>query len=326
MYGFYVCVDAISEAAARSPPGVMYNAHRKEAHRKEGGRLRTYRTSEVARLIGIHPNTVRLYEELKLIPPVGRAPNRYRVFTDFHIDQFRLARLAFQVEVLQNGLRKMIVEMVKTSAAGDFDEALRLAEEYRSNVLREHRNAEEAIEIVRRLLSGNPGRSNGQDINAGAAGADNTSNAGGAGSTRVPGRAGGTGKAIGADTPILLKRKEVSELLQLSMDTLRNWEMNGLLTVKRRENGYRVYTDDDIRRLKMIRSLRCANYSLEAIRRMLQELSRDPETNIEAALNTPKSDDDIISVCDRLIVSLRKAAQNALAMQEMLENMKRSYG
>ncbi len=75
-----------------------------------------------------------------------------------------------------------------------------------------------------------------------------------------------------------MKQKEVSEYLGITMDSLRNWEMNGLLTVKRRENGYRVYTDEDIQRLKIIRSLRCANYSLEAILRMLQQLSKNPDT------------------------------------------------
>ena len=35
--------------------------------------------------------------------------------------------------------------------------------------------------------------------------------------------------------------------------------MNGLLTVKRKENGYRVYTDEDIKRLKIIRSLAVLN-------------------------------------------------------------------
>ncbi len=72
----------------------------------------------------------------------------------------------------------------------------------------------------------------------------------------------------------LLTRKEASDYLQISIDALRNWEMNGLLTVKRKQNGYRVYTDEDVRRLKIIRSLRCANYSLSAILRMLNTQSR----------------------------------------------------
>ena len=67
--------------------------------------MTTYRTSEVAEMIGIHPNTVRLYEELELIPKPERLANGYRVFTDPHVEQCRLIRTAFQVEVLQNGLR-----------------------------------------------------------------------------------------------------------------------------------------------------------------------------------------------------------------------------
>ena len=59
--------------------------------------MKTYRTAEVASIIGVHPNTVRLYEKLGLIPKPERKPNGYRIFTDFHIEQFKLARLALQV-------------------------------------------------------------------------------------------------------------------------------------------------------------------------------------------------------------------------------------
>ena len=78
--------------------------------------MKTYKTSEVAAMIGIHPNTVRLYEKLELISRPERLPNGYRVFTDFHIEQCRLVRLAFKVEVLQNGLRKKIIQVIKASA------------------------------------------------------------------------------------------------------------------------------------------------------------------------------------------------------------------
>lgn len=246
--------------------------------------MTTYKTAEVAAIIGIHPNTVRLYEKLKLIPKPERLPNGYRVFTDFHIWQCRLIRLAFQVEVLQNGLRKKITQMIKASAADDFDTAIKLTKEYLSQIRQEQANAEEAINIVKRILSG--------DVK------ENSHN---------------------------LKRKEVSELLDIFIDTLRNWEMNGLLTVKRKDNGYRVYTDEDIRRLKIIRSLRCANYSLEAILRMLHQLSQNHDTDIRTALNTPKQTDDIISVCDRLIVSLSAAEKNACALLDMLQEMKNFF-
>ena len=119
-----------------------------------------------------------------------------------------------------------------------------------------------------------------------------------------------------------LTRKEASEALGISMDALRNWERNGLLTVKRKNNGYRVYTDEDIRRLKIIRSLRCANYSLEAILRLLRQLSQNPDTDVRATLNTPKQSADIISVCDRLIISLSEAWKNACKVLDMLQDMK----
>lgn len=246
--------------------------------------MNTYKTAEVAAIIGIHPNTVRLYEKLNLIPKPERLPNGYRVFTEFHVKQCKLIRLAFQIEVLQNGLRKKIAQMLTVSATGDFDTAITITKEYLKQIKQERQNAEEAIEIVKDILSSEVRESSTQ-----------------------------------------LKRKDVSELLDISMDTLRNWEMNGLLTVKRKDNGYRVYTDEDIQRLKIIRSLRCANYSLQAILRLLQQLSKNPNTNIRIVLNTPKQTDDIISVCDRLIISLLAAEKNANALSAMLHDMKEKF-
>lgn len=40
---------------------------------------------------------------------------------------------------------------------------------------------------------------------------------------------------------------------------------------------------------------------------MLNALEHNPQVNIEQVLNTPKEDTNIISVCDRLIVSLQAA-------------------
>ena len=246
----------------------------------------TFRTSEIAALIGVHPNTVRLYEELELIPKPERLPNGYRVFTDFHLQQLRLVRLAFEIEVLQNGLRKKMIRMVKTAAERDFDSAITLIREYLAQIDQERHGAEEAIRITRQILSG-AGQSD-------------------------------------AFLPSL-RRREVSEALDISMDALRNWEMNGLLSVKRKANGYRIYTGEDLQRLKIIRALRCANYSLEAILRMLGELSQDPEADIRKALDTPSRDDTIISVCDKLISSLNAAHKNAVLIENMLTDMKQRF-
>ncbi len=247
--------------------------------------MNIYKTSEIAHHIGIHPNTVRLYEELGLIPKAERKENGYRVFTDFHMEQIRFARIALKVEVLQNGLRKQAIAIIKTSALGHFSKAICLTSHYLQQIKNEQRNAEEAIVITEKLLSG-----------------DNQVN----------------------DTSFLT-RKETADYLQTSIDTLRNWEMNGLLTVKRRQNGYRVYTDEDIQQLKIIRSLRCANYSLSAILRMLNTLSKNPEADIRQVIDTPKENDDIISVCDNLLTSLHYAEQNAKLMLVHLKKMKEQF-
>ncbi len=247
--------------------------------------METYKTAQVAEIIGIHPNTVRLYEELELIPKAERRSNGYRVFTALHIEQFELARMALKVEVLQNGLRKKAIDIIKTSARCDFDGAIGLTEEYLRSIKREQKNAEEAILIAERHLT----------------------------------------KENQETESLCLTRQEAADYLDITIDTLRNWELNGLLTVKRRQNGYRVYSDEDVRRLKIIRSLRCANYSLSAILRLLSAVSGNPETDIRATIDTPEADDDIISVCDRLITSLRDAEVNARGMLAKLHRMKKLY-
>lgn len=246
--------------------------------------MNTYKTSEIAASAGVHPNTVRLYEEWGLIPKAKRLKNGYRVFTDFHIAQLKLARLAFKVEVLQNGLRKKIINVVKTSAKGDFDNAILIAQEYEAQLKAERANAKEAAQLAGEILSG---------------------------STAV--------------LNYSLKRKETARYLNISTDTLRSWEMNGLITIKRKENGYRVYTDEDIKRIKIIRCLRCANYSLQSILQLLCQLSQNPDANILQALNTPDKSTDIIAVCDKLISSLIQAENNAQLMIKMLYEMKNKF-
>ncbi|PKO00522.1 MAG: MerR family transcriptional regulator [Chloroflexi bacterium HGW-Chloroflexi-5] len=244
----------------------------------------TYTTSQIAKIIGVHPNTVRKYADLGLIPKPIRKANGYRVFCNIHIDQFRLARTAFQIEVLQGGLRKKIISIVKISAKGHYDDAIALTHEYVAIAEAEIVNANEAVEIADKLLK----------------------------------------KPI-HENIILLKRKEVSDVIGVSMDTLRNWEMNGILKIKRKENGYRVYDNDDINKLKIIRSLRCANYSLSSILRLMNAFFENEYVDPKYVLNTPNGNEYIVSVCDKLIISLTIAKQNAEKIIELLIEMKNNY-
>lgn len=211
--------------------------------------------------------------------------NGYRMFTDFHLEQLKLARMALAVEILQNGLRKEAINIIRTSASGRLDQASDQAERYLQHIKSEQSNVEDAITIAEQLLSGDHSKQG----------------------------------------PKVFTRKQTADVLHISMDALRNWEMNGLLTIKRKQNGYRVYTEEDLRRLKVIRSLRMANYSLSAILRMLNALSRNPEVNLRQIIDTPEESDDVISVCDKLITSLHSAEQNAKKMLGQLAKMRQQF-
>ncbi len=246
--------------------------------------MNTYRTNEIALLSGVHPNTVRFYEEVGFITPPERLKNGYRVFTELHLKQMGLARLAMRAEVLQNGLRKKAIEVIRLCAALDFDRAIQSAREYEAMLTRETENAKSAITSVEAMLNGKH-RQDG----------------------------------------VSLKRMETAERLNVTVDTLRNWELNGLITVKRRENGYRVYDASDLERLNIIRTLRCANYSLSSILRLMNHLDKNESAPVETILNTPSEQEDIVSVCDRLIISLENTRKDAADMRVLLGAMQLKF-
>lgn len=245
--------------------------------------IRTYSTSQIARMVGLHPNTVRMYEEWGLIQKPKRKKNGYRVYNDVHMKQFELAKKAFQIEILQAGLRKRMVNAVKLAAASRLDEAIELVGEYVQIANQEMEHAKEATRLCE-VLYQQPERDD-----------------------------------------VFYKRAQAAMELGLTIDIIRNWERNGLLTVKRKENGYRVYNSNDMNRLKIIRVLRCANYSLSAILRMLNKLEggrHKSENDILNILNTPEAEENIISACDRLIDSLEKAIKNAYEVILLIKEIK----
>ena len=61
--------------------------------------MTTYRTSEIAKQAGLHPNTIRFYEEIGFLTKPVRSPNGYRVYTPLHLEQVQLIRLALRAEV-----------------------------------------------------------------------------------------------------------------------------------------------------------------------------------------------------------------------------------
>lgn len=245
--------------------------------------MKEYSTSEIAKEIGIHVNTVRFYEDIGFLHKIPRKPNGYRVYNEIHLEQLKLIRIALKSEILQNGLRKQIINIIKASASEDYDLALNLTKLYLKNIIKEQKNTEESIEIVRSILENSKNITERKEY----------------------------------------KRKELADKLGLTIDTLRNWELNGLINIKRKENGYRIYNELDVQRIKIISSLRCANFSLISILRLLNNLDNNHNIKIEQVINTPNKEEDIVSVCDRLITSLENAKIETFQIIKHLEIMKK---
>jgi DNA-binding transcriptional MerR regulator len=243
-------------------------------------------TSEVAEAVGVHPNTVRMYEAWGLLPEIPRTISGYRKFTPAHVDQMRLARMAFQGPWPGRPIRRSVVALVKQAASGDLGGALESAYRHLALVQAERARAEAAVKLLERWADG-----------------------------------------TAADaTTTCLHIGEVAARLKVTRDVLRNWERNGLISVPRDPgNGYRLYSVSEISRLRVIRMLRQAGYSMMAVLRMLLQLDEGEAGNLREALDTPREDEDVYSAADRWLTALTNWEQRAEDMIALLEAMIRRH-
>lgn len=244
--------------------------------------MKTYKTSQIAELIGVHPNTIRFYEEMKLLPVIPRNASGYRIFTDRHLEQLRLLRTAFRAEIISDRLRYEVYEIVKTAAEDDILGAYQGTERYLEHIREEMAKAEEAIRITQDIIE----------------------------DTKDP-----------DESLVFTGRTEVAKLLGITKDVLRDWERNGLIRVPRNSGGCRKYRLKEINRLKIIRTLRNAHYSMMSILRMLNRLDQG-DRNIREVIDTPGEEEDIVCAADRYITALNLAEKDALIMLDMLRSMR----
>lgn len=77
---------------------------------------------------------------------------------------------------------------------------------------------------------------------------------------------------------------EVAEAVGLSLRTIRHYEEMGLAPPSGRSaGGFRLYTDDDIERLRLVKHMKPLEFSLDEMRQLLDARDR---------LDTGTSDDD----------------------------------
>jgi DNA-binding transcriptional MerR regulator len=240
------------------------------------------RTSDVAKAVGVHPNTVRLYEEWGFLPPIPRSASGYRRFTEAHLDQMRLARMALHGPWPGRNIKRSALALVKQAASGDLGGALEQAYHHLALVQAERAQAEAAAELLERWARGTAADATAKPLQIG----------------------------------------EAAGLLDVTTDILRNWERNGLIQVPRNpRNGYRLYGAAEIGRLRVIRMLSRAGYSMMAILRMLLQLDQGQKENLRQVLDTPRPDEDVYSAADQWLSTLDAQEQRALGIIAQLEEM-----
>lgn len=240
------------------------------------------RTSDIAKDIGCHPNTVRMYEEWGYIPKAQRSNSNYRLFTEVHRDHMRLAWIVFSGPYPGRTIKGSAYKLVKRAATGDLGGALEMAYTHLALVQSERAQAEAAAELLERWSLG----------------------------------------VLTDATTGPLRIGEASRLLNVTSDMLRNWENNGLIDVPRDpENGYRQYGAEEIGRLRVLRMLVRAGYSMMAILRMLLRLEQGDVEDVRQLLDTPREDEDIYTAADQWLSTLTTQSEMAVQVITQLELM-----
>jgi len=243
-------------------------------------------TGKIARIVGCHPNTVRLYEQIGFIAPVPRSAKGYRLYTEAHLDQMRLARMAMSGVYPGPSIRRSLIALIRRTAAGDYPGALSLAYQHLEIVRAERLQADAAADFLERWASGDP--------------------------------------PPALDQPLLIG--QAARLLNLTNDMLRNWERNGLISVPRSPRSrYRLYQAAQIGRLRVIRLLRQAGYSPMAILRMLILFDQGAAADLRQALDTPRPDEDVYMAADRWLSTLADQERRAWDLIALVEDMVEKY-
>jgi DNA-binding transcriptional MerR regulator len=212
--------------------GVCYNVKCNLVDQRGRYSMKNYSTSEIAKMMGIHPNTVMLYEKWGYIAYAPRKTNGYRVYTETHLEQIKLVRLALGSELIKCYMKFEVQNIIRSAAQGDLRRALEHCCEYLTHIQKEKNNELKVMKVIQEILnSDSPEEKN-----------------------------------------LPLNRNGAAKLLGISINVIVYWERNGLLEVPRSKNGYRIYGEYEIKQLRVIKALRQENYSTQCICSMLERL------------------------------------------------------
>ena len=181
------------------------------------------------------------------------------------------------------GDKALLIQLVKSAARGDLGMSMELAYQYLARARMERTSAEAALEFLERWAAGHSIDSTQQKMHI----------------------------------------RQAALHLNVTVDMLRNWERNGLITIPRDpENGYRLYGPAEFGRLRVIRILVQSGYSLMAILRMLARFDQGERTNLRESLNLPPEEEaEVQVIADRWLASLVELEERAQAIIRQIGHM-----
>lgn len=236
-----------------------------------------YRTSQLAKIASVHPNTVRIYEKSNFISAVPREKNGYRRYSEKHLDQLLFARKALPGPY--PGGSRAVYMMVLHYAKDEFSKAYEMANLYRKNVIEADNKAHEASRVLDLWSIGKWPEKKEEAVS----------------------------------------RKAASRMLNISIDSLRNWERNNLLRVEKSKNGSCIYKPEDIGRIKIIAMLRNANFAIYSILQTLNHFDEGLVKGLSDYLKNIKPGEDLFCITNQWLVALEEHKEKSKELIKILK-------